>query len=325
MAVHTFNRFNYSVDLNVKPERDIFQIKSEKFKEIPTELYHFFELDRKHINSILDHYVYAGHPYDFNDPFDCNKELISFENTSFNDILELNNGIFKPDLLAELFNSAKSEDKLKLYDHLNWLLYNVIYMKVGIFCATANCESMEMWSYYSKHRGYAIKFDLSYFPKNYWGPFPINYTDNFEKIEYKKFKKASFIYQSNIKAQCWDHENEWRLIFYGPNVMKVPHRDLPKAHKRKFYFNPKAIKEIVLGYSFFEINEYLNDQSSQEKQVVKLRKKRKEKRKILKYILTNNIQTSIINLKRESSSTLGSKPIKIRSISATKYELSYVG
>ena len=321
---HSFNKFFYSVDYNL-PERDIIQIRSQEHSEIPTHLYHYFKLDRNSIKALIEHYIYAGHPYDFNDPFDCNKDLITFEKTSIDEILLLNGGIFNEEALIKLHKSNKPEDKFKLNDHLNWLLYNVIYMKVGIFCTTTNYESMEMWSYYSEHKGFIIKYNLDILPKNFWGPFPINYTNNFEKIDYEIFKRSSFIYQSNIKADCWDHEKEWRLIFYGPNAMKVPHRDIPKAHKRIFYFNPKAIEEVILGYSFFEINEYLSDLSSQEKQVVKLRKNRKEKRKLLKFILENNIPTSMINIKRESLATLGSKPVNIRSISANKYELKYVG
>ncbi len=322
---HRYKDCLYSFNYQASNKKDVLKIANSKFPLIPTELCHYYNISPNSVNSLVCNYLYASHPFEFNDPFDCNKDLISFDNVAIDDILVLNNELFPKDYLIGLFESNKLEDRNKLNSHLTWLLFNVIYMKLGIFCMTDNYESMEMWTYYANHRGFVIKFDLAQFTFDSWGPFPINYTNDFEKIDYSILKTGSFIYQSNIKAQCWDHESEWRLLIYGPDVMKVPFRDLPQAHNRKFYYNPTAIKEIILGYSFFELNEYIQESSDEEKQVVILRHKRKLKRQILRYIFKNEIRTSMISIKRDSVSILGARQIQIIPISTNKYEIKYVG
>lgn len=323
--MHKFNGWNYRINLDRKGQPDLYEINSDKYPVAPSELFHYYMVDFKNVDAFINHYVYANHPRDFNDPFDCNRDLISLDNTSLEDILALNNGVCDADKIKKLYSSNDPKDKADLNNGVLWLLYNVLYMKVGIYCMTSRDNSMEMWSYYSNHRGFVIKYDIDKLPKNHWGPFPINYTNDFKKIDYSIFKNSSFIYQSNIKAQCWDHENEWRLIFYGPNVMKVPNQNTPNAHNRKFYYDPKAIKEIIIGFNFFESNELDMLKSDSLNHYVRLKKNVKLKRKFLKHLLKNKYKVSMINLKKESSSDLASIPIEIEMISSNKYLIKYVG
>jgi hypothetical protein len=322
---YKFNGWNYKINPDPKGQPDLFEIKSDKYPVVPTELFHYYMVDFNSVDAFINHYVYANHPLDFNDPFDCNQELISLDSTSLEDILALNNGFFDTDKIIKLYSSNDPKDKYDLHKDILGLLCDVLYMKVGIYCMTNRDNSMEMWSYYSTHRGFVVKYDLDKLPKNHWGPFPINYTNDFKKIDYSLFKNSSFIYQSNIKAQCWDHENEWRLIFYGPDVMKVPNQDTPNAHSRKFYYHPQAIKEIIIGFNFFESNELDMLKSDSLNFYVHLRKDVKLKREFLKYLLKNKYKVSMIFLKKESSSDLLSKPIEIEMISSNKYLIKYVG
>jgi hypothetical protein len=321
---HSYNGFNYNVDIDLHQNKlPVIQIESYKYPDKPTVLYHYYNMSQYSMDSLCEHYIYANHPFDFNDPFDCNRDLISFEKTSLEEIYALNK-ISKPDEIKRLFFSKKQEDTLLLHDLLKWLMYNVIYLKTGIYCMSSKKDSMEMWSYYTGHRGFVLEFDIQNLPSNRWGPFPINYTDKFEKIDYSIFKTLSFIYQSNIKSKCWDHEREWRLIFYGPNMMTVPFRHEPDAHNRKFYYDPKIIKHIILGFYFFEMNEYDTTLSNPKKRVVKLKKNITNKRRVLQYIISNNLAVSMVNLKRESSSDLGFRPIQLKMISSNKYEIKNI-
>jgi hypothetical protein len=321
---HSYNGFNYLLDNNLQKNKlPVPLINSDKYPNKPLVLYHYYNMSKFSVDSLLQHYIYANHPLEFNDPFDCNRDLISFEKTTLEEIYALNK-ISKPEYIRQLFFSKKKEDTILLYDLLKWLIYNVIYLKTGIFCMTSKKDSMEMWSYYTDHRGFVLEFDIQNFPPNHWGPFPINYTDKFEKIEYSIFKGLSFIYQSNIKSKCWDHENEWRFIFYGPNMMTVPFKQEPDAHDRKFYYNPQIVKHITLGFYFFEMNEYVTNQSTVDKYIVKLKINIVHKRRILQYIISNKISVSMITLKRESSSDLGSRPIELKIISPNKYEIKYL-
>lgn len=184
---------------------------------------------------------------------------------------------------------------------------------------------MEMWSYYTNHKGFVLKFNLDSLPQNFMGPFPVNYSDDFEKLDYSKFKNASLIYQTNVKAKCWEKENEWRFLFYNDDPMKIPSYDSPNSHNRKFYYDPSSISEVILGYRFFDLHEYDFAASTVKEQIVKLKTNVKKKRKFLKFILNQGYKLSMINYKIESSSDIEGKPIKIEKLSTNRYKIIYVG
>jgi hypothetical protein len=323
MIEFKYNGFVYQLDENYKDQKGLLFIKKTDSPQDNDELYHYYALNNNGVSSLVKSYIYANHPEDFNDPYDCGRDLISYEKTPWHDILELNDNFFDPDKLKKLYESNDAKDKQKLYDHLNFIIYNVIYLKVGIFCLTSKNDSIEMWSYYTNHRGFVLKFKMNELPSNYWGPFPINYAKQFDQINYSIFKKASFIYQSNIKASCWEPENESRIIFYGPNMMKIPYRDTPNSHTRKFYYDRNCLKEIILGYNFFEIHEYDLSKSTYDKAYVTLKVNKKLKRKVLKHILDNKIALSMIRIRKEGSFTLKPHPINLIKQSCKKYILEF--
>ncbi len=112
------------------------------------------------------------------------------------------------------------------------------------------------------------------------------------------------------------------MIFYGPEKMKIPFRDTPNSHNRKFYYNQDCVKEIVLGYSFFDIHEYNSKKSSDLKAYVSLKTNKKLKRKVLYHILKHNIPASMI---RQKINEFGLKPFPVKLIQETcnKYILEF--
>lgn len=321
---HEFNECTYIIDLDYENDVDLLKIVSKKHSILPTELFKYKALDKFGIDSLLNNYLYASHPWELNDPFDCNRDLISFKNATLNEILELNQDFFDRNDIIKLYNSQNPKDKEELQEIISKLLYYFLYMKTGLVSMTTKNNCMEMWSYYTRHRGFVIKYDLKMLPKNYWGPFPINYTNDFQSIDYSKLKNSSFIYQTNVKASCWDHEDEWRLIFFGENILTMPKHSIKIAKPRKFYYNPNAVTEIILGYNFFELNELEFENSSQINQIIKLKENKKIKRRFIKYLIKNNINTSMITLRRQTTSELQSRKIKISELSATRYQIQYI-
>ena len=321
MNTHKFNGFTYSYNENFKNQKELFSITSEEDINI-TDLYHYYSLSRNSIKSLTERYIYANHPYQFNDPYDCYTGLISYDNCTLEDVLGLNDNFFKPEFIKRLYESSDRQNKIELDKHLHFLFFNVIYLKVGIFCLTNNIESIEMWSYYSNHKGFTVKYDIEKMPQNFWGPFRINYSDHFEPINYAILKRSCFFYQSNIKSINWKPENEYRMIFYGPDKMKIPFRDTPNSHNRKFHYNLNCVKEIVLGYSFFDIHEYNIKKSSNLKAYVSLKTNKKLKRKVLYHILKHNIPVSMIRKKGDDFS-LKPFPVKLIQETCSKYILEF--
>lgn len=318
---HSYNGYKYTFDPKSPDQTKMFSITSED-TEVPNELYHYYDCNFFGVDAIVKSYIYANHPYHFNDPYDCARGLISYDNCTLEDVLELNDDFFDKNLIEKLYRSKEQKDRKELIKHLNYLLFNVIYLKVGIFCMSGRVDNNTLWSYYSNHKGFAVKFNIQKIQQSFWGPFPVNYTDDFEPIDYLKFKRASFIFQSNIKSINWKPENEFRLLFFGPDTMRIPYFDTPNSHDRKFKIDINAVSEIVLGFNFFDINEYDTTRSTPDKGFVAIKSNKKNKRKLFRYLMENNIPVSMIRQK-EDDFDYKPIPLRIKNETRSKYILDF--
>lgn len=60
----------------------------DKLKPLPETLFKIYPLNSNSIDALLNSYIYASHPSEFNDLFDCHKDLIEWDvNTVYNLIL----------------------------------------------------------------------------------------------------------------------------------------------------------------------------------------------------------------------------------------------
>ncbi len=153
--------------------------KDLPFKK-PKKLFKFYDTDLNNVASLHDNYVWLGKPSGFNDPFDCNLNLIKHKKP-----IQVNN----PSNLQNIGISSFSEinDELLLWAH-----------------------------YANNYRGFCIEFDpkkLSFFPERNNTKYsldPVLYFEEF--IEVEEAKKYSLQYLLTAKANRWEYEKEWRLI-----------------------------------------------------------------------------------------------------------------
>lgn len=238
-------------------------ITPDKEIAIPTKLYKYYSLDQNSIDSLVNSYIYATHPSEFNDVFDCDADLLDFDNENFTNYFLyefMKRGIHEfENIKIELKYIAQRDFK------------ESVYRKFGIFCMTNNPKSLYMWTNYNKHKGFCIEFDISVLNKNFkaYGPFPINYQPS-EKIiplSVSKFNNIGedtyfdillemMLFQSNIKNEFYEYEEEWRLLIQSPkgNEMVSPSYMKLKelgGHNRKFEYPIETIKSIWLGVNFF--------------------------------------------------------------------------
>jgi hypothetical protein len=76
-----------------------------------------------------------------------------------------------------------------------------------------------------------------------------------------------FMYLTNVKRECWKYENEWRLICFAeelyrfdiPFSLKELNPDIKGSIERKLYYSPEIIKSIVLGESFLNSKNVLEE------------------------------------------------------------------
>lgn len=271
-----------------------FEVLPKNIKKIPNTLFKYYALNSYSFDSLINQYIFAPHPSQLNDLFDCSPELLSIDkNEDLKKILQD----------FEYKNEKEIDDKLKFDYHktkkqAESLFWERLYRIWGILSLTDNNKNILMWSYYSQHKGYCIEFDITKFPFKYHGPFPINYQENLQKIHVEKNGIAlGILLQSNLKNIIWKHENEWRLMIeknegkYMDSPIDMPPLRMLVGQERKFYYPIEAIKSMSLGNRFFEYGE-VNQLNSTE-MVINLKSNFEQKSIILDFIYSNDLHTYI--------------------------------
>jgi hypothetical protein len=246
----------------------------------PQSLYKYFPFSDYAIDSLYHSYLYASHPDQFNDLYDCYINVFQLSKERERNIqvnfYQQNQRDLSPELCKYFLRSA-------------------IFMKHGLVSMTERGDDVLMWSYYSSNKGFAIEFDYELFPFNYHGPFPIHYCKNFQNIKIENDLDDKFLvaYMSNIKSSRWKREKEWRFIIDAPKdlSMFVPDSTDFKelgGHDRKFDYPIKAIKCVLLGNSFFK-NDKTNRLNNQTLEIT-LKENSEKKSKILDFLFQHQNQ-----------------------------------
>lgn len=215
--------------------------------------YKFYPLNDYSIDALTHMYVYATHPCQLNDPLDCADELIDFD--------DINSArIMQGDMYSEIANMYNNDENAILeFERTAYRTY--LYMKMGILSLTKSCYDISMWSAYTGHKGFCLEFDVFSFPFDFWGPFQVNYQKELTSESLKKLTlPIATLIQTNIKLNCWEHEQEWRLLIQGPdNYFMEPFgekailfkKSMPDFHNRKFKYPMRCLKSVCLGHKFF--------------------------------------------------------------------------
>ena len=222
-----------------------------KYQNIPKNMYKYYALSNNSVDALTHLYIYATSPYQLNDPLDCNTSLIQIDEE--NSMKELWQDLYEK--VNKQYLDIETRQKVS-----NQAFSEIIFRKWGVFSMTPNKDSEIMWALYSQNSGFRLEFDISKFPFNYSGPFPIHYCNEMQTITSSKYSVPTMaLIQTNIKYDQWSYEDEWRLMIhspdgfdmqtFGPNAKDF---NRPDDHDRKFKYPLSALKSITLGYHFFK-------------------------------------------------------------------------
>lgn len=283
----------------------------------PTELYKFYSLTQYAIDGLLNGYIYATHPCQFNDLYDCYEELVTFDDNEWNKSF-LHDFLGKE--LAE--NIIASNDTASLATYAQRNFREIVYRKWGVYSMTSNPNNILMWSYYTNNQGFSICFDFSKFPFKFRGPFPVNYQSNIEKISAKETGiQLAVLYQTNIKHEGWQHESEWRLLIDAPGEdMIAPSFEMLQklgGHNRRFNYPLAAIKHICLGNRFFQPEE-IKEIDKMTLQLT-LKPEAKQKHAMLSFLDKNSIE-SYIGLRHSAFKSIHFRGGKFSQIDSDKFK-----
>ena len=312
------NNWEYNAEVDFSTKKMSLYINPDRKTRITEKLVKYYGLSKYSVDAIVNKYLYASHPFDLNDPFDCFFKLVSF-----NDIpLEICVRFMK------VFNNSEEEAKKlyeenrqKLFATIEAIYYDYIYSMMGIISTTNNQLDIKMWAYYTGHKGFQISFKTSNLSKKLHGPFPINYVESSDAIEFSDNGFISALFQTNVKSQAWKPEKEWRYVYESFDRMRLPnHPEFDDIFKeRKAYYDKNDVNEIVFGFSFFDKNlcvDFSNETAtydyskSIDKETIS---------KLLDFVIDNKINTSLVYLKSDLDFKLTKKLIKVTKLDEYRY------
>lgn len=180
-------------------------------------------------------------------------------------------------------------------------------MKFGIISLSEHPDNILMWSYYAQNSGFVIKFKTVLLPKQFYGPFPINYSDKWNKIDLtdnEKIDSLCALYQTNIKNIKWLHEDEWRYLTFKKDGKYHPYcgNSNYETNGRKFSYDPESVEEVILGYDFFKLSEFVKKECTPEYFIIKIQNCSSQdnwKIKFLNHIIQNSIKCSQVKRSRD--------------------------
>ena len=152
----------------------------------PKYLYKYFSLNDFSLDSLENDYIFLSNPKDFNDPFDCNRNLIT-----------------------------EKRKELKNWQYVERL--NDI-SDVGISCFSENGMEPLLWGHYAdSYHGFCLKFNVESLINGQ------NDSVKLKRVIYSLDPEAisqkhpfSDYYQYLLKLNNWQYEQEWRLLVKNP-------------------------------------------------------------------------------------------------------------
>lgn len=185
----------------------------------PDKLFKFYDTNLLSIASLHENYFWLANPKDFNDPFDCNINLVDHEN----------------------------ETDLK--KHPDVKRNNI--PDIGITCFTEEINEPLMWAHYANnYYGFVLELDPKHTHINLDNRErkksinPVLYFDKFIKV--KNTDSFALEYFLTAKSDKWKYEKEWRLLADVDD--KVP-------YDRIAFYEPITIKALYIGHRLLDENE----------------------------------------------------------------------
>lgn len=218
----------------------------------PDTFYKYYALSPNSMDALTNLYVYATHPNQFNDCFDCYEGLLNFERTDEVLLKSLYGSLF--DAFVEQYGGRRA-----LREHTPSIYKVLFYSHAGLVSLSPRKDNPVLWAYYANNEGFCVEWDVAQFLFRTYGPFPIHYVDELRPVDVYNLQEASLI-QTNVKTTAWQKEEEWRLIVSNPpgwdfNIFDnrgIEQKQYSGAdtHCRKMRYPISAVRSVTLGMRF---------------------------------------------------------------------------
>ena len=214
--------------------------------KVPKTLYRYSKISQYLIDNLRNNTFTATSPTEFNDLYDSTMhfDTVSLDKKRFEELNESSKRLG----FEEVISKETEEILLKQAKEIDEYSLTYLTKNFRIVCLSSDSSDIKMWSHYAdRNNGVCIAYDFSksknnldrfIFPVLYMNK-PIDVT---ELCEIDKEIMQAALLSVVSKFEDWQHEKEWRLIFYlGDDQNK--RLEISTAPKAEF---------ILLGNRFIE-------------------------------------------------------------------------
>lgn len=222
------------------------QLKDINSFKVPKILYRYSKISQYLINNLKNNTFTATSPTEFNDLYDSTMhfDTVSLDKKRFKEINESSKRLG----FEEVITKETEEILLKQSNEIDEYSLTYLTKNFRIACLSSNSNNIKMWSHYSdRNNGVCIAYGFSK-SKNNLDKFiyPVLYItkpiDVTELCEVNNQIMEAALLSIISKFEDWQHEKEWRLIFYFPDDQNK-RLEISTAPKPEF---------ILLGNRFIE-------------------------------------------------------------------------
>jgi len=197
----------------------------------PEQVFKFFSVNDNLEKTLKENYLWLSKPTDFNDPFDCNDNLVSF-NIKEKDIENFVKTHFpgrRQEKRKEIRLHKKQPESFK--NALKSSLSDII-KEQGICCFSRTYKNILMWSHYAdRHKGICIGFNPRK-SKTINLILHVSYEQDFRTVEYFSEKEEALMSMMITKSIDWQYEEEMRII---------------KDYNGRLPFEKECVQQIIFG------------------------------------------------------------------------------
>ncbi len=224
---------------------------------VPDRLFKYQPVSDHSMANVRNSELFFSRPSKFNDPFDCSIR-VDCDELSEEDVYAVydrkkiqlspsdrlawahkyfSNGKLRPQFAEEVRQGMDEAFRMKVNQMRNGR---------GVACLSARADGITMWSHYANcHKGFCLEFDPSQPP--FCDAFQVRYA-----IDVPAFPAVSFLLDdgNNVgdafmrmittKAECWSHEEEWRIFHFEPDKL--------------YSYAQEALTGVYLGAGITDLN-----------------------------------------------------------------------
>ena len=310
----------------IQPNREI---------EKPSAFVKYYSIKKYNVDAVIANKLYFSHPLNLNDPFDSCIQLIDLRNLLKDELLQLyfenrehlllNGKIPSNDQIQKTINKEYDRDRMDLLKDSLTLYWNFIFKDYGVLSLGSSDNSLLMWSYYTNHEGFAIRFEDINFANEVVGPFPINYSKKYDVVypESRKIPQEYLLYLTNIKSDAWCSEGEWRFILNRPNMSIPDYKNDELDDLKRLATCKSQNRKIILGYKFFkgfnpkpiDTNSYIYSTEEESENLI-------QKRRLIDWLIDEKLEPEQINTTDDNSFKLLTKRIAIERVGNESYKVT---